>query len=355
MFDLQKTSSNNTISSLIERLSLVKSKLDIELCLNGINLQDHYQELTSLDNRTQLKQILNNVIIKLSDKIDRNMKRRISRLIYVISSKFEHQATKKPKSDLSEAQYPKVDFHSDETIDAKPLSNINLILENLKSCSSTSDMDQLINKLSEIDFVEFPIINMISVINTLMEICSKSLESVEAEGVVNAKVRRKVKRLIDKLEKTVVNSESNINSSNRSSFIKSSDIVTHQPTVSRKMPNEYSNGNEVVKKSENSNKNSVKFKEIIEKFESITKESDLEIVFESINSLIRVSDEPEDNIKSLIKCLENLQTRTSIVRTSKTRRRVHRLIQRLHHLTCMTQMEKEASSPPLKRICSSNP
>ena len=225
LMSLEEGSSTNKINLFIQSLSKAKHISEVEQALNSFELQSEFDVLENVREKLkgQLNKTMNNR--QLTNK---RLRHRMEKLIFVISSKSDQLEIKnRPKiiqvpktlkrttngNDMPMNSNKSTSFTSSNRINKTstssqhtpqaPMSllqkriqenNINDILKKLNVINTSDDFDKILTTMSEPTF-QPPAVD--STINTEIIACLQKLS--DNANLVNAKIRRKVKRVSERL------------------------------------------------------------------------------------------------------------------------------------------------------------
>lgn len=197
---------DSQISSLVQALSQATVLREVEAAMNSFDFQKGFTELDVGDNRHILKDQLNKTL-QLPIHLNKPIRRRIDRLLFVASTKDEQQEIKsKPKPAITSTKVfsntkgvMKPSDHSQSPFQkAAETSKLLELPVRLSNAKSGIELETHLNSLSDINIEE-------SGIDESQK--GKLIEALEAvltdahplKESLNAKSRRRVKRLIERV------------------------------------------------------------------------------------------------------------------------------------------------------------
>ena len=220
------STSSISISMLIKYLSESKSCHDVEYALNSFNLQIEFNNLEQ--NRLSLKAQLENTLSAMSLSLNRLLKRRLERLLFVISTKEEQEVLKsKPKAATtvvkkSSATQRLNNNNSQDT--PTPMnsafqqklasSSITAALNKLSNVSSSTELESSLSQLQEIALESASTehkLELAHILEPLLQTAEKSPsdESKAGSFEINSKNKRRIRRLLERMNPTTSSSSAN--------------------------------------------------------------------------------------------------------------------------------------------------
>lgn len=216
------------LSRLTQRLACAQSAFDVEAAMNGFVLPLDFLSNQCISSRDTLKITLRSTI--LSGLVNKPMKRRMERLLFVISSEIEkHELKTAPKSPTRTPTAPK-SFNITNPGIITSSSAIKSVIQHLRDAIIADEMEASVTALSELDIscLDREPTGRSSFLANLREIAAST-------DRLNAKTRRRVKRIADQFESSTTGkiiastggcSETNVNKSADTTTLKSQSQLT---------------------------------------------------------------------------------------------------------------------------------